>query len=259
MSPGSAYCPRMRRLAKWIIPIMLVIAAGWYYLPMLNVYAPRGYSVEVDTAGGPVEFKLVFWPNSRGTRWRPHVAQIYSSIRSDHIDQFDGFAIARTVRYEPDRGLIEVEFLEGVSHLRLSGDVDQGMTGEWIVQRGEDSFTLPARAWKGRGPGWEASTSDESPNNFRYLETLHDPTDGLTIEMISYWNSSRPDAMAEVRSGLELRDFMYGRIEENTLRLSYFDGRDAYLLVARQGDRGVSEVELWNGIWEHRRLEPGPP
>lgn len=249
----------MRRLARWIIPIVLVIAAGWYFLPMLNVYAPRGYSVEVDTAGGPVEFKLVFWPNNRGTRWRPHVAQIDSPVRSDHINQFDGFAIARTVRYEPERGLIEVDFLDGVSHLRLSGDGDQGMVGEWVVQRGEESFTLPARAWKGRRPGWEASASDESLHNFRYLETLHDPSDGLTIEMVSYWNSSKPDAIAEVRSGLDLRDFMNGRIEGNTLRLSYFDGRDAYLLVARQDNQGVSEVELWNGTWEHRRLEPMPP
>jgi hypothetical protein len=245
----------VRRLAKWIIPVVLVIAAGWYYLPTLNVYAPRGYSIEVDTPGGPVEFKLVFWPNSRGTRWKPHVAQIYSSFRSHDIEHFDGFAIAETVRYEPDRGLIEVRFHDGVSHLRLSGDAEQGMLGEWVVQRGGESFTLPARAWKGSGPGWEASTSDESPHNFPDLGTLHDPSDGLTIEMVSYWNLSKPYAMAEVHSGLELHDFMHGQIEGNTLRLSYFDGRDAYLLIAKQDDHGVTDVELWNGVWEHRRLE----
>lgn len=245
----------MRRLAKWTIPFVLLIAAGWYYLPTLNVYAPRGYSVEVDTAGGPVEFKLVFWPNSRGTRWRPHVAQIYSPIRSDRIEQFDGFEIAETLRYEPGTGLIEIRFLDGVSELRLSGDVNQGMVGEWVVQRSGDSFTLPARAWKGRRPGSDAIASEESSNNFRSIKTLHDASDGLTIEMVSYWNSSTPHAMVEVHSGLELHDYMYCRIDGNTLRLTYFDGRDAYLLVARQEDPGTMDVQLWNGVWEHRQLE----
>jgi hypothetical protein len=242
----------MRRLVKWLIPIVLVIALGWYYLPMLNVYAPQGYSVEVDTAGGPVEFRLVFWPNSRGSRWRPQVSQIHSTVRSERVEP-------RTVRYEPDRGLIEVRFLAGDSHLRLSGDPEQGMLGEWVVQRGDELVTLPARAWKGRRPGWEAATSNEGNSGFPDLSMLRDQSDGLTIEMVSYWNSSKPFAIAEVHAGLELHDFMHGRIDGNTLRLSYFDGRDAYLLVAKQDDRGVSEVELWNGNWEHRRLEPVSP
>lgn len=225
----------------------------------MSVRSPHAYRVEIDTGGGPIVLKLTLWPNSRGTRWSPHVAQSDTVFRSDDIPVFDGFGVARTARYKPERGELAIEFLNGVSSLRLSGDVREGMTGEWVVERAEGTFTLPAHAWKNRRPGFEEIPSNERPRDFRHLRTLHDPSDGLTIEIDSFGRPADHAVFAEVLAGLELKDLMHGRVDGNLLRLSYFDGYNAYLLVATQDDRGASEVELWNGIWEHRRFNPVPP
>lgn len=42
-----------------------------------------------------------------------------------------------------------------------------------------------------------------------------------------------------------------GRIDGDLLRLSYFDGRDAYLIHARMQPDGSLRGELWEGDWHH--------
>lgn len=250
-----------RRAAKWAVAAVLIGLAAvgaWWYLPMLTTRAPHGYGVAIDTPGGPVLFRLTFWPDSRGKRWSSRVDQIHPGIRANGISNLDGFAIAQTVRYEPEGGLIEVRFHNGFSVLRLQGDPHGCMTGEWTAFRPDGPSTLVARAWRNGPPTPEGQADAGAPIDFAWVFALRDRDDGSPFSIELYLHPEDRTVVAQVHDGIRLHDLMHGIVGDDALRLSYFDGRDAYLFVARQDGRGDRVADLWNGDWSHRVLKPVP-
>ncbi len=234
----------------------LLIVAVWWYGPTLSTRAPHPYRVEIDTPGGPALLKLTFWPNSRGTRWSAHLAQSGPPVKQA---SFDGFALAQTLRYDPKGGLIEVAFPDGPSSLRLKGDPEHGMTGAWTVLRPDGPRTLPARAWKHGPSGFPEIPGAGPPRTLGEIGRFRDPSDGAVIELALFTSSGHPAVTAEAVAGLETRDYLHGRLDNGLLRLTHFDGRHAYLIVISTDAQGGLTGELWDGDWQHRRLEPLAP
>lgn len=249
----------MLRGVKWLISAALctLLAAGWYFLPTFTVRAPRRYVVQIDTGGGPLEFDIVFWPNDRGTHWHPEIRQSGANGSFGAYPKHDPFSLARTVDYEPGDGVIEISFLNGESHLHLMGSAEDGFVGTWVVEGPEGAFTLPARA------ATESTSSSREPDPDDFLDFSGEYTlassdrDPLVIHVYGKpWDTR---FAAEIVKGLPVKDLMRGRIVDSELRLSYFDGRNAYLLLLAKDEAGTTKAQLWNGTWKHQELEPIAP
>ena len=252
--PETAYALPMHRAMKWLIPTALctVVTAGWYILPTLTVRKPRRYLVQIESGGGPLDFDIVFWPNDRGTHWHPEIRQNGASGSFGDYPLHDPFSLARTVEYKPDGTVITIDFPNADSRLHLKRGLDGGFVGSWAVQRPERAFTLPAQAHS------EPSSSKKDPDPkdlidfagmYRWASPYGDP---IAVEV---YDSPRGDRFfAEIGEGLAVKDLMRGRVVDDKLWLSYFDGHNAYLLVLAKHKAGTTNAQLWNGTWEHHEL-----
>lgn len=243
--------PQILAVISWIC----IVGFGVYYFFGTAVRAPHGFDVSIETPGGEVPFRLVLWPNSRGTRWGASIdfATVQGAVEPDE------FAIAKVIEYKPDAGELTIELLPSESVMTLTHNASGTWQGEWSIRRTDGEHSLPLRAIRGGHGGMEAIDTAEFRHDFPAVRRLRDITDGSTIEINLFEHSNRPDVYALCEPLIPRGHLMQGRIDGRVMRLAYFDGDNAYLLRAEYLGQGEYEIDLWNGTWEHRTLVPVMP
>jgi hypothetical protein len=148
-----------------------------------------------------------------------------------------------------------------------SGSVLQGSRGPSCVMGNPIADYMPLGLWKTEADGVARQMSLTS----KRADSEHDRFDvmrnaGPTAPFEGAW-VVRLEASEQQGAGLltldgrraiallitpdgSLRDFG-GRVDGDLLRLSYFDGRHAYLIHARLQQDGSLRGEFWEGDWHH--------
>ncbi len=225
----------------------LLIAIGVWILSEKVAVIPTlsyGYVVSLETPGGDIPVALsAFRPDNRGD-WNAVI--LTGFVTREYSEPIDVEMVGEPTDFE-------ISFPHYDSVLRLKADDDPDvLTGTWQKTRGDESIAIM------NASAIRASMSDvfrsagSGPDPMKFdgkwrVQFGEDETHAIgdfTVDMDGNASGTFLTTTGDYR-------YLAGRVNDDLMTLSTFDGAHAFLFHAEMQDDGTIKGDFWSGNWHH--------
>jgi thiol-disulfide isomerase/thioredoxin len=235
-----------KKIVGLVIGILFIVLGIWVLSTRVQAVPAlsRSYVVSLDTPGGEIPFAL-------------------SAVRSDPLGDWTAVILTGFVTREYSEPIdvvmtgeptdFEVSFPHYDSILRLkAGDDPDVLTGTWQKTRGEESITIMNASALVAGKSQAFRTPGSGSDRMKFdgkwrVQFGEDETHAIgdfTVDIDGNASGTFLTTTGDYR-------YLAGRVNDDLMTLSTFDGAHAFLFHARMQEDGSITGDFWSGNWHH--------